>query len=55
MQKDVTLWQTVFFITAGIYFFGNFVFIVFSSGFIQPWNNEGLKKPVSQYLVENTK
>lgn len=35
---DPVQWRTVFYIAAGIYFFGNLVFIVLGKADIQPWN-----------------
>lgn len=32
-------WRMVFFISAGVYFFGNLMFVLFSSTEIQPWND----------------
>lgn len=33
------MWRIVFFVSAGVFFVGNLIFIVFGSGTIQPWNN----------------
>lgn len=38
-QSDATQWRYVFFISAGIYFFGNLIFVLFSSTDIQAWND----------------
>lgn len=35
---DPVQWRTVFYIAAGIYFFGNLIFIIFGQAEIQPWN-----------------
>lgn len=37
-------WQTVFFLTASIYVFGNTVFAVFGKSEVQPWNEPSNKK-----------
>lgn len=36
---DPAQWRIVFFISAGIYFFGNLMFVLFSSTEIQVWND----------------
>lgn len=36
--KDPVQWRTVFYIAAGVYFFGNLVFITLGKADIQPWN-----------------
>lgn len=38
-QSDPVQWRYVFFISAGIYFFGNLMFIIFSKTDVQPWND----------------
>lgn len=38
-QKDPALWRICFFVSAGIFFFGNLIFIIFGKGSIQSWNN----------------
>ncbi|XP_058803237.1 putative inorganic phosphate cotransporter isoform X2 [Phymastichus coffea] len=38
-QKDVGQWQIVFYMSAFIYFLGNFIFIIFGSGEVQWWND----------------
>ncbi|XP_037035937.1 putative inorganic phosphate cotransporter isoform X2 [Bradysia coprophila] len=37
--KDPMLWRICFFVAAGVFFFGNLIFIIFGKGSIQPWNN----------------
>ncbi|XP_015110299.1 putative inorganic phosphate cotransporter isoform X1 [Diachasma alloeum] len=37
--SNVAQWQTVFFITAGIYFLGNIIFILFGSAETQSWDS----------------
>ncbi len=37
-QQDREHWQTVFFISAAVYVFGNSVFVWFASGTEQSWN-----------------
>lgn len=39
IQTDPNLWRICFFVAAGIYFFGNLIFIIFGQGSIQPWNS----------------
>lgn len=38
-ETDPGEWRMVFFISAGVYFFGNLMFVLFSSTDIQPWND----------------
>lgn len=39
-EKDnIYEWRIVFFIAAGVYFFGNLMFVLFSSTDIQVWND----------------
>lgn len=38
-DTDPVEWRLVFFISAGVYFFGNLMFILFSSTEIQVWND----------------
>lgn len=38
-ETDPGEWRMVFFISAGVYFFGNLMFVLFSSTEIQPWND----------------
>lgn len=38
-NSDVSQWRIVFLIAAGVYFFGNLMFILFSSTEIQTWND----------------
>lgn len=38
-QSDPSQWRYVFFISAGIYFFGNLMFIIFSKTNVQSWND----------------
>lgn len=38
-QSDPVQWRYVFFISAGIYFIGNLLFIIFSKTDVQPWND----------------
>lgn len=38
-EKDPAEWRIVFFISAGVYFFGNLIFVLFSSTEIQTWND----------------
>ena len=40
-EDNVTQWSIVFYLAAGIYLIGNFVFIVFGEAEIQPWNEPG--------------
>ncbi|XP_014212336.1 putative inorganic phosphate cotransporter [Copidosoma floridanum] len=40
-QTNVDQWHIVFYISAGIYFLGNLVFVVFGSGEVQWWNEPG--------------
>lgn len=37
--SDPAEWRLVFFISAGIYFFGNLMFVLFSKTEIQSWND----------------
>lgn len=37
--SNASEWRYVFFISAGIYFFGNLIFVIFSSTDIQVWND----------------
>ncbi|CRL04181.1 CLUMA_CG017288, isoform A [Clunio marinus] len=55
--SDPFLWRIIFFIAAGIYFFGNLQFIIFGKANIQPWNdpeaerkrNDGVENPAMEY------
>lgn len=38
-QSNPAQWRYVFFISAGVYFFGNLMFIFFSKTDVQPWND----------------
>lgn len=38
-ETDPIQWRYVFFISAGIYFVGNLVFLIFSKTDVQSWNN----------------
>lgn len=38
-QSDPLQWRIIFFISAGVYFFGNLQFIIFGRAAIQPWND----------------
>lgn len=38
-EKDASQWRYVFFISAGVYFIGNLLFVIFSSTEIQVWND----------------
>lgn len=38
-ETDPVEWRMVFFISAGVYFFGNLMFVLFSSTEIQVWND----------------
>uniref|UniRef100_A0A182ST52 Major facilitator superfamily (MFS) profile domain-containing protein n=1 Tax=Anopheles maculatus TaxID=74869 RepID=A0A182ST52_9DIPT len=38
LQTDPVQWRRVFYIAAGVYFFGNLTFIIFGKADIQPWN-----------------
>lgn len=38
-ETDPVQWRYVFFISAGIYFFGNLMFVLFSKTDVQPWND----------------
>lgn len=38
-ETDPNEWRMVFFISAGVYFFGNLMFVLFSSTEIQVWND----------------
>ncbi|XP_014485439.1 PREDICTED: putative inorganic phosphate cotransporter [Dinoponera quadriceps] len=37
--EDIMQWRNVFFLSAGLYFVGNLIFILFGSSKIQPWND----------------
>lgn len=58
-QSDTTQWRYVFFISAGIYFFGNLLFIIFSKTDVQPWNDptnsERRKEFVSNFFVNSNR
>lgn len=38
-ETNPVQWRHVFFISAGIYFIGNFLFVIFSKTDVQPWND----------------
>lgn len=38
-SSNISQWRIVFLIAAGVYFFGNLMFILFSSTEIQVWND----------------
>lgn len=55
--SDPFQWRIIFFISAGVYFFGNLQFIIFGKASIQPWNdpeaerkrNDGVENPAMEY------
>jgi len=50
LQRTRESWQIVFFIAAAVYAVGGIIFLVFSSGTIQPW---AIGKAKSMELVVN--
>jgi MFS transporter, ACS family, solute carrier family 17 (sodium-dependent inorganic phosphate cotransporter), member 5 len=38
-KSDPTQWRIIFFISAGVYFFGNLQFVILGKAAIQPWND----------------
>ncbi|CAK9829685.1 Putative inorganic phosphate cotransporter [Anthophora retusa] len=38
-ETNVAQWNTVFYLSAGIYIIGNLIFIIFGKAEVQPWNN----------------
>ncbi|XP_017753622.1 PREDICTED: putative inorganic phosphate cotransporter [Eufriesea mexicana] len=42
--SDVTEWRSIFFLTSGIYFVGNLIFIIFGTCKIQTWNDPVTEK-----------
>lgn len=51
LQSDPTQWRIIFFISAGIYFFGNLQFIIFGRASIQPWNDLDAERKRSEFEV----
>ncbi|KAL7031546.1 hypothetical protein ACKWTF_007046 [Chironomus riparius] len=58
--SDPLQWRIIFFIAAGVYFFGNLQFIIFGKASTQPWNDpdahrkrndtiEGVENPAMEY------
>lgn len=39
LQSDALQWRIIFFISAGVYFFGNLQFVIFGKAAIQRWND----------------
>ena len=37
-QQTIQAWSTVFYISAAVYVFGTFVFVIFARTSVQPWN-----------------
>ena len=37
-KQTIQAWNQVFYITAGVYAFGTFVFVMFGKTSVQPWN-----------------
>lgn len=54
LQKNVTQWNIVFYLSAAIYILGNLIFIIFGSTEIQPWNNPKTANPQKQSDKELT-
>uniref|UniRef100_A0A8D8XYV4 Putative inorganic phosphate cotransporter n=1 Tax=Cacopsylla melanoneura TaxID=428564 RepID=A0A8D8XYV4_9HEMI len=47
VSDSVTQWQLIFMIAAGVFFFGNLIFLIFGTSEVQPWNDsdyDGSKK-----------
>lgn len=40
-QGAIAAWRNVFLITAGVYFFGNLIFMCFERGNLRLWNDPG--------------
>lgn len=47
-QSDPLQWRIIFFISAGVYFFGNLQFIIFGKAAIQPWNDPEAERKRSE-------
>ena len=37
-QQTIQAWSTVFYLSAAVYVFGTFVFVIFARTSVQPWN-----------------
>ena len=47
-------WKIIFIVSALLLFFTNFVFIIFGSGKLQPWNDVNKKKSPESSINEST-
>ncbi|XP_020295891.1 putative inorganic phosphate cotransporter [Pseudomyrmex gracilis] len=56
-KSNADLWNIVFFVSAGVYFLGNLVFIIWSKGEVQWWNDpeEGQRQKQQQKQEKVTK
>jgi len=52
-QTDPLQWRIIFFISAGVYFFGNLQFIIFGKASIQPWNDPEAERKRSKSQSSN--
>lgn len=53
LQSDPLQWRIIFFIAAGVYFFGNLQFIIFGKANIQPWNDPDAHRKRSKFIAES--
>ena len=37
-QQTIQAWSTVFYLSAAVYVFGTFIFVIFARTSVQPWN-----------------
>ena len=55
LQRTRESWQTVFFITAGVYALGAIIYLVLASGTVQPWATDKSKSTVELDVVDEQK
>ena len=46
-------WQTVFFLSAGIYFSTDLFYVIFGTGVEQPWNKMASVEPATEDIKSN--
>lgn len=54
LQSNSDQWRIVFFISAGVYFFGNLLFVIFSKTNVQYWNESAKRSKLIQNCTWKT-
>ncbi|KAJ6640943.1 putative inorganic phosphate cotransporter [Pseudolycoriella hygida] len=54
-ESNIEQWRIVFFISAGVYFFGNLLFVIFSKTDVQYWNEPTRRRNENGSTQENTR